>query len=72
MSVRILEFRDLKRLKGIPYCRVHLARLEKDGLFPARRQLGTNRVVWIEQEVDEHLLNLPCGTLPIIPNANRR
>jgi predicted DNA-binding transcriptional regulator AlpA len=72
MSDRLLTFPDLKARKGIPYCRVHLTRLEKDGLFPARRQLGANRVVWIESEIDEHLRNLPRGALPIVPNANGR
>ncbi len=32
--------RDLKTIYGIPYCTQHIARLEKEGLFPKRVQLG--------------------------------
>jgi predicted DNA-binding transcriptional regulator AlpA len=64
MSERLLTFPDLA-LKGIPYVRQHLARMEEKGQFPKRRQLGPNRVVWLESEIDEHLRNLPRGTLPL-------
>jgi prophage regulatory protein len=69
MSVRLLTFPELKAQKGVFYTRVHLARMEKQGRFPSRVQCGPNRVAWIEHEVDEHLLNLPRGTLPLGPNG---
>ena len=64
MSDRLLPFDELKSRKGIPYTRQHLARLEQAGLFPSRRQVGPNRVAWLESEVDEYARNLPRGTLP--------
>ena len=33
----------------------HIDRLERAGEFPKRVQLGTNRVGWIESEIDEWL-----------------
>ena len=35
-TVRILSFEDLRSEKGIPYSKVHLWRLERDGKFPKR------------------------------------
>jgi predicted DNA-binding transcriptional regulator AlpA len=69
MSDRLVTFDELKPRKGIPYTRQHLARLEKAGLFPSRRQVGPNRVAWLESELDEHARNLPRGTLPLNPNG---
>ena len=71
MSERLLTFRDLRSLKGIRYCRQHLARMEERDQFPQRRQVGPNHVAWLESEIDEHLRNLPRGPLPITPNAQR-
>ena len=35
----------------VPYTPQHIARLEKEGKFPKRLQLGPNRVGWLESEV---------------------
>jgi prophage regulatory protein len=67
--MQLLTFQELKPRKGIPYTRQHLARLEKVGAFPSRRQLGANRVVWIESEIDEFLRKMPAGPLPLGPNG---
>ena len=32
---------------------MHLWRLERNGLFPKRVQLGPNAVAWLESEIDE-------------------
>jgi prophage regulatory protein len=64
MSDRLLTFPELKARKGINYSRQWLATLEKAGLFPRRIQLGQNRVVWSEREIDDHLATRPRGTLP--------
>ena len=53
--MKVLSFRELKPAKGIPYSRVHLRRLEADGNFPGRVQLGGNAVAWIESEIDAWL-----------------
>lgn len=36
----------------VPYTRQHIMRLEAEGKFPARVQVGGNRVAWLEHEVD--------------------
>jgi prophage regulatory protein len=53
--MRLLRFPDLKALKGIPFSRMHLDRLEKADLFPKRIHLGPMTVAWIEEEVHAHL-----------------
>ena len=36
----------------VPYSDTQIWRLEKDGLFPKRVQLGPGAVAWFEHEVD--------------------
>jgi prophage regulatory protein len=36
----------------VPYTPQHILRLEKDGKFPRRVQLGANRVAWLLSEID--------------------
>jgi predicted DNA-binding transcriptional regulator AlpA len=49
----------------IPYCRQHVAKLEKLGKFPPRVQLGDGgRVCWWQNEIDEFLASRPRGTPP--------
>jgi prophage regulatory protein len=50
--MRLLPYSAL-RDRGIPYSRVHLARLVKAEQFPAPIQLGEGRIAWIEAEVDD-------------------
>ena len=50
--MRVLTFDQLKG-KGVPYCRMHIDRLEKAGEFPKRVQLSPNRVAWVESEIDD-------------------
>lgn len=57
--MRYVRFPDLKARYGIPYSRVHLDRLEKQGKFPARRKLGPNCVAWLEAEIEAW-----CGDRP--------
>ena len=46
----LVSKKELKAL-GIPYSFQHIARLEKDGKFPQRVQLGPCRVAWRYTEV---------------------
>ena len=46
---RILSKKQL--LEFIPYTSQHIARLEKEGKFPKRVQLGPNRVGWFESDI---------------------
>jgi prophage regulatory protein len=51
---RLLDFQALKA-RGIPWSRVHLARLEAAGKFPLHVEIGENTVGWFEDEVDDFL-----------------
>ena len=48
------RFIDKKGLKAfVPYSSSHIARLEKNGDFPRRVQLGPGRVAWSENDIGE-------------------
>ena len=49
---KLVDQRQLKSLKGIPYSATQIWRLEKAGQFPQRITLGGNRVAWLENEID--------------------
>jgi len=51
--MRILSFEDLRSEKGIPYSKVHLWRLERDGKFPKRVPLSQSRHGWLDSEINE-------------------
>ena len=49
--MRIIDWKVLKT--KVPYSRQHIKRLEDEGKFPLRVQLGENRVGWLLEEVDQ-------------------
>ena len=49
---RYLRYQDLKPLKGIPFSRQHIGRLQKAGKFPLSVSFGDNTEVFIEEEID--------------------
>ena len=51
---RLLDYQAL-RARGIPWTRVHLARLEAAGKFPLHINIGENSVAWFEDEIDDLL-----------------
>ena len=51
-KVRFIRYEQLRPQKGIPFSRMHLARLEKIGRFPRRIRLGSNTIAWREDEID--------------------
>jgi prophage regulatory protein len=51
---RLLDYQAL-RARGIPWTRVHLARLEMVGKFPMHIDVGENSSAWFEDEVDDFL-----------------
>jgi prophage regulatory protein len=55
--VRIITFKELRPLKGIPFSREHLRRLESEGKFPKRVRLaeGGDYYGYVEKEIDEYL-----------------
>jgi prophage regulatory protein len=52
--MRFLDRQGL-RARGISYTPVHIARLEKKGLFPKHVMVTANRSGWILAEVEEYL-----------------
>jgi prophage regulatory protein len=50
--MKLLSYDDLKPLKGIPYSKVQLWRLEKQQKFPKRVLMGPGRHGWAEHELD--------------------
>ena len=49
---RLVTFKELRDLFGIPYCRAHIDRLERAGQFPKRVRLGNCRIVWVVIEIE--------------------
>ena len=56
--MRIITFKELKSVKGIPFSREHIRRLEADGKFPKRVRLapGGDYYGYVEKEIDEYLV----------------
>jgi prophage regulatory protein len=52
--MRLLGYRDLKS-KGIPWSRMHVNRLIKQGKFPKPFKLGTGTNSWTEEEIDRFI-----------------
>ena len=50
MADRLLPWPEVN--ERVPYCRVHVGRLEKRGEFPQRVVCGPNRVAWLESEIE--------------------
>jgi predicted DNA-binding transcriptional regulator AlpA len=48
----------------VPYCRQHVGRLEKQGLFPQRRWLSANRIAWSEADIRAWVANRALGAPP--------
>jgi prophage regulatory protein len=45
-SLRLPEVQQL-----VPYSKMHIDRLEKEGSFPKRIKLGPGRVIWRQSEI---------------------
>jgi prophage regulatory protein len=48
--MRLIDWKTLRSM--VPYSRQHIGRLELDGKFPKRVQLGQCRVGWLLSEVE--------------------
>lgn len=55
--MRLITYKELKPLKGIPFSREHLRRLEAEGKFPKRVRLaeGGDYYGYVEKEIDDYL-----------------
>ena len=47
---RLITKQELRPI--VPYTPQHILRLEKQGKFPRRVQVGANRVAWLSSEVE--------------------
>lgn len=56
---KLVSKKELKSVYGIPYSFAHVARLEKAGHFPKRKQLGACRVAWYADEVETWIEERP-------------
>jgi prophage regulatory protein len=53
------------------YSATSLWRKEKAGDFPRRKQLGPNRIGWVEEEVNDWIVSRPRGSLPMAESLQR-
>ena len=51
MAMKLLSKKQVREM--VLYSPAHIARLEADGKFPKRVRLGSGRVGWVDQEVDD-------------------
>jgi prophage regulatory protein len=60
---RIVTKRELRLI--VPYSPQHVLRLEKQGSFPKRIQIGARRVGWYLSEIETWLAERPKGSLSV-------
>jgi predicted DNA-binding transcriptional regulator AlpA len=59
VPLRLLTFKELKALKGVPYSRTQIRRLEQAGTFPMHVTLGDGDgayIAWVEAEIDDYIV----------------
>jgi prophage regulatory protein len=54
MAMKLLSKTQVREM--VLYSPAHIARLEADGKFPKRVQLGSGRVGWVDREVEDWIL----------------
>jgi len=52
-NTKMIRDRECEEITGL--CRTTRRRLEKKGLFPARRQITEGTVGWLQEEIEEWL-----------------
>ncbi len=55
---RLVSYSDFGGF-GIPYCRVHLRRMMRAGLFPHCVTMGPGRIGWYEDEIAQWINSRP-------------
>lgn len=55
-TVELEILREKARFRATGLSRVQAWRLERQGLFPGRIQLGVNSVGWLKHEIDSWIL----------------
>ena len=59
MLTRFIRIKEVQKISGLR--RPSLSRLEREGLFPKRKKLGSHAVGWREDEVREWLDSRPTN-----------
>jgi predicted DNA-binding transcriptional regulator AlpA len=69
VPLRLLTYRELKLVKGIPFSRSEIRRKEARGDFPRHIVLGEGAsptIAWIEHEIDRYILTkMAARTAPV-------
>jgi prophage regulatory protein len=52
---RLLDYKALRRERGIPWTRIHISRLEATGKFPLHINVGASSIAWFADEIDDFL-----------------
>ncbi len=60
--MRLLRTKQVMAVTGLS--RMTIYRLERAGLFPARRKLGENSVGWIDEDIILWIESRPTGVVP--------
>jgi prophage regulatory protein len=58
-ALKLISFKELKPVKGIPYSRSEIRRKEKAGTFPMHVRLGDGDgayIAWVEAEIDNYIV----------------
>ena len=65
MTPAMLKRADGSLMKFTGLCYTTIFKLERDGKFPARRQISPGRVAWLTSEVQEWMLQAsPAAPFP--------
>lgn len=60
--MKILRFNEVRRITGLS--RSSIWRLENEGRFPSRVNLGDHSVGWYQSEIENWLSSRPRGIAP--------
>src|SRR6516164_9322011 len=75
VPLRLLTFKELKALKGVPYSRTQIRRLEHAGTFPMHVTLGDGDgayIAWVEAEIDDYIVEKMRARPAPAPSGERR
>jgi predicted DNA-binding transcriptional regulator AlpA len=63
MMRRLVTFKELSKVYGIPWSSQHILRKQKAGNFPMRRKFG-NQNFWYAEEIETWINSLPTVQTP--------
>jgi len=65
--VQLLRTKQVLAMTGLS--RMTIYRLERAGLFPARRKLGKNSVGWVDEDISSWISSRPVGLADVRGHA---